>query len=309
MTTGFSELRGAGLIAVRGPDAIAFLHAQLTSEVVGLASSHTQYSGYCTPKGRLLATFLLWRMDDEIVLQLPESLRADIQAKLAKYLLRARVELVSATAAFRLFGVWGSAAADGLAGIVDAVPQRTHEVVSEENVRVARAPLDRFIVAAAAERAEDIRATLRSRMPEEPESAWLQREIEAGVPMVLAETQDRYVPQMLNFDLLGAVSYTKGCYPGQEVVARMHYLGRLKQRMYRVHVQTGLPPAPGDALFSPTFGPDQASGGILYAAPVGGGYDALAVIQTSIVRSEAVHWKSLDGSTVEVKPLPYTIPD
>ena len=108
MTNGFAELPGAGLIAVRGADATAFLHAQLTSDVVGLPSMRTQYSGYCTPKGRVLATFLLWRTDDEVTLQLPENLRAEVQAKLSRYVLRSRVELAAATESVRLFGVWGS---------------------------------------------------------------------------------------------------------------------------------------------------------------------------------------------------------
>jgi folate-binding protein YgfZ len=308
MTSGFSELRSAGLIAVRGPDAASFLHAQLTSDVAGLPALRTQYSGYCTPKGRVLATFLLWRTDDELTLQLPETLRADLQAKLSRYVLRSRVQVVSATGALRVYGLWGNEAPDVLRDIVGDIPASTHELVSAGGTRVARVPGGRFIVAAPAQKAEALRNALTTRLPEAPESVWCQLEIEAGIPLVVRETQDHYVPQMLNFDLIGAVSYTKGCYPGQEIVARMHYLGRLKQRMYRIHVPGPGVPAPGDALCSAAFG-DQASGGVLYAAPSGGGYDALAVVQTSSVQSGVLHWKSVDGPAVHLKPLPYAIPD
>jgi tRNA-modifying protein YgfZ len=309
MTNGFAELRSAGFIAVRGPDAAAFLHAQLTSDVAGLASLRSQYSGYCTPKGRVLATFLLWRTDDEITLQLPESLRAELQAKLSRYVLRSRVQLTRATDSLRLCGVWGSDAADVLRQIVGDVPASTHELISAESTRVARVPGDRFIIAAPADTAERVYAELRSHLPQAPESTWSRLEIEAGVPIVVRETQEQYAPQMLNFDLVGAVSYTKGCYPGQEIVARMHYLGRLKQRMYRIHVRGPDAPVPGDALYSTDFGADQASGGILYAAPSEEGHDALAVIQTSSAGSGTLHWKALDGPAVQLKPLPYPIPD
>jgi tRNA-modifying protein YgfZ len=309
MTSGFSELRGADLIAVRGEDAIAFLHAQLTSDVAALPPLQTQYSGYCTPKGRVRATFLLWHTHEELMLQLPESLRAELQTTLSRYVLRSRVQLSAATDALRLFGVWGGDAPDVLRQICGDVPGAAHEVVITEATRVARVPLDRFIVAATADRAEDVRAALRSRMAEEPEVAWSRHEIEAGIPVVLRESQDRYVPQMLNLDLVGAVSYTKGCYPGQEIVARMHYLGRLKERMYRIHVPGPGAPVVGDALYGGDFGPEQACGGVLCAAPSGDGYDALAVIQTSSARSGALHWKSLDGPAVQLKPLPYTVPD
>jgi tRNA-modifying protein YgfZ len=309
MSSGFSELRGAGLIAVRGEDAIAFLHAQLTSDVAALAPLQTQYSGYCTAKGRVRATFLLWRTHDEVTLQLPETLRAELQATLARYVLRSRVQLSPATDAVRLFGVWGSDAPDVLRRVLGNVPGAAHELLVSGAMRVARVPVDRFIVAVTADEAEPVRRALRSDMPEEPEVAWSRHEIEAGIPAVLRESQDRYVPQMLNFDLIGAVSYTKGCYPGQEIVARMHYLGRLKERMYRIHVPGPHAPVAGDALYSPDFGPEQASGSVLYAAPSDDGFDALAVIQTSSARSGALHWKALEGPAVQLESLPYPVPD
>src|SRR5689334_18839084 len=280
MTAVFSELRSAGLISVRGPDAQSFLHAQLTSDIAGLGASRTQWSGYCSPKGRLLATFLIWRQDDEFLLQLPESLRASIQSRLARYVLRARVTFARAES--RLYGVWGDDASAAIAKLAGAVPSETHQVVAMERLRVARLPVDRFIVVASFERAASVRATLLSQADEAPESVWSRLNVEAGVPIVLPETQEEYVPQMVNLDAIGGVSYTKGCYPGQEIVARTHYLGRLKQRAYRVHVAVTEPPLPGDPLYSPLFGPDQASGSVLYAAPSRDhGYDALPVLKTT----------------------------
>src|SRR6185295_18461386 len=109
------------------------------------------------------------------------------------------------------------------------------------------------------------------RTQERPADEWVRLDIEAGAPVITAENQEEFVPQMVNLDLIGGVSYSKGCYPGQEIVARMHYLGRLKQRMYRVHLPVTQRPMPGDPLYSPEFGPDQACGTIVNAAPAPGG--------------------------------------
>ena len=299
----FSELKDTALIAARGADAAAFLHAQLTSDIAGMSAPQTQYSGYCSPKGRLLATFLAWRCDDEFLLQLPESLRELVQAQLSKYVLRAHVQLARSTR--RLFGVWGDDAEAALASLARVLPGRDHEAVSAEDLYLARLPPRRYLIAVAQSDAERVRARLADVARAKSESAWAALDVAAGVPTITPETQERYVPQMVNLDLIGGVSYTKGCYPGQEIVARTRYLGRLKQRMYRVHVPA--PGArPGDALYSEAFGSEQACGALLNVAPLAGeGHDALAVIQTSA--ASAARWKSLDGPPVVLKELPYAL--
>jgi folate-binding protein YgfZ len=310
MAVTFSELGSAGLIAARGVDAAGFLHAQLTSDIAGLPAFQAQYSGYCSPKGRLLATFLVWRAEDEFLLQLPEALCASVLSRLAKYVLRAQVRLSEASSEYRLFGVAGSDAQSAVEALAGTAPLRMHEIVSSRGYRVTRLSASRFVVLAAAQDAAAARAALAARAEAKSESAWARLDIEAGIPAITPATQDEYVPQMVNLDLIGAVSYTKGCYPGQEIVARTHYLGRLKQRMYRIHAPTVTEPLPGDALYSPAFGENQASGAVLAAAPAEGtGYDALAVIQTSAVANGSITWKSPEGPAVELKPLPYSIPE
>ncbi len=309
MSASFFELGSTGLIAVRGADAVAFLQAQLTSDVASLPARHTQYSGYCSPKGRLLATFVLWRGDDEILLQLPETLCASIQARLAKYVLRAKVTLTQASGDYRAFGVAGAGAEKAVEPLVGQAPRDIHELVASGRHSVARISNSRFVLLAPAAEAAHARATLGRHATQQPESAWLRLEIEAGIPTITPPTQDEYVPQMVNLDLIGAVSYSKGCYPGQEIVARTHYLGRLKQRMYRIHAPTSAQPVAGDPLYSPAFGAEQASGAILLAAPAEeGGYEALAVIQTSAMGSGTITLGSPDGPAVEFKPVAYSMP-
>jgi tRNA-modifying protein YgfZ len=304
----FSELRGTALIAVGGSDAAAFLHAQLTSEIAGLPLMRTQYSGYCSPKGRLLATFVAWRTDDGILLELPAALREPIQARLSKYVLRAQVKLTDATPDYRVFGVWGSDAPAALRRITQTIPEALNEIATSDGAFVTRLSLERFMALVPAPRADAARAALALHAREQPERVWTRLEIENGIPVIVPQTQERFVPQMVNLDLIGGVSYTKGCYPGQEIVARTHYLGRLKQRMYRMHVPSAVAPVAGDALYSEAFGAEQASGTILNAAPAETGYEALAVIQTSAVAA-MLHWKSPDGPAVELKRLPYSVPE
>ena len=307
--TVFCELQSDGLIAATGADAVAFLQAQLTSDVAGMIAPQTQYSGYCSPKGRLLATCLIWRDHEEIVLQLPRTLREALHARLSKYVLRARVSLADATQTYRLFGVAGAKAQDAIASFSAPPPQATHEVVSIPGIRVTRLPVDRYMVLAHEEHADRVHTALAACTAQCPATDWVRTDIEAGIAIVTPLTQEEYVPQMVNLDLIGGVSYSKGCYPGQEIVARMHYLGRLKQRMYRIHIPVTQMPLPGDALYSHAFGPDQASGAIINAAPVqGAGCEALAVIQTVSAAQGSVHWKSLDGPALDFLPLPYKIP-
>ena len=307
-STFFCRLTALGLIAFRGEGAVSFLHAQLTSDVTALGTARTQYSGYCSPKGRLLATCLLWPREDAIVMALPAALRESIQTRLAKYVLRARVTISDATAQFSLFGLAGEHAAAAVASLCDGRQPVLHEIAVADGVDVTRLPTDRYVVLAPAERGAAVRQTLLRYAAERDESAWSALDVEAGIPVIPAGAQEEYVPQMVNLDLIGGVSYTKGCYPGQEIVARTHYLGKLKQRMYRVRVTADRLEA-GDALYSAAFGPDQASGAILYAgAGSARSRDALAVLQKSAVESGAIHLQSLDGPTVEILPLPYPIP-
>lgn len=304
MTTAkFCELERDGLISFSGADAGSFLQGQLTSDVATLTPPKTQYSGYCTPKGRLLATFLLWRLNDEILLQVPANLREAIQSRISRYILRAKVKAADATPRYVLFGVAGPGADAAISELAGA-PPALHDVTSTNALAVTRLPLDRYLLLVSAESAAATRRVLSAHAePQEP-AMWAALDIEAGVPVITPETQEQYVPQMVNMDLIGAVSYSKGCYPGQEIVARTHYLGRTKQRTYRVRLPAEVEAHVGDRLYSDEYGADQASGAILNVAA--GASDALAVIYTNSV-ARGVHHGSLDGPAIEVLPLPYSL--
>jgi folate-binding protein YgfZ len=304
----FAVLDHEALIGLEGADAVTFLHAQVTSDVTGLPSGRTQYSGYCSPKGRLLATFLIWKETGRLFIQLPRDMREALQSRLAKYVLRSKVKLTDATGAHVLFGVWGAGAAE-LMRTLGFLPEQPHEIVAIGDAAVTKLPMGRYLIRTSGAQADEIRAKLDCEAAVDSSAAWALLDIEAGVPVLTPATQDEYVPQMVNLDLIGGVSYSKGCYPGQEIVARTHYLGRLKQRTYRVRVESS-DARVGDPLYSAAFGADQASGAILNVIPSArGGADALAVLQTAAATSGVVHWRAADGPAIEFQTLPYSLPE
>ncbi|MEK6594589.1 MAG: folate-binding protein [Pseudomonadota bacterium] len=299
------SIRNAGLLVFSGDDAQSFLHAQLTSDVAGLALSKSQYSGYCTPKGRLLASFLLWRNESGYVLQLPAVLREPIQKRMSMYVLRSKVKVADASNEYARMGISGDGAAQALNGIAGNVPKMVHDVVHSGGMTMLKLPADRYEIVVLRTHEDRVRAALAAHAEAADAGRWDWLDIRAGIATILPATQEEFVPQMVNFDAIGAVSFNKGCYPGQEIVARMHFLGKLKQRMVLAHIANDVAPRPGDKLYSADFG-DQASGMIANAAPAtAGGHDVLAVIQTTSMNAQPVHLNSPDGPPLELLPLPY----
>ena len=304
--TAFCELSQFGLIRFSGEDAQGFLHNQLTCDVEALAPGRSTYGAYCTPKGRVLASFLLWRAEDSFFMQLPSSLREPIQKQLSRFILRAKVKAADATAEWAAAGVMGGGAEALVQRAAGETPQAVHEVAQTASAMTIRLSGDRFLLVAARDKAQAVLDALSSGADKSDPETWQQRIIRAGVPMILPATQEAFVPQMINLDLLGGVSYDKGCYPGQEIVARMHFRGTLKQRMYLAHMD-GEPPQPGDKVYSPAFG-EQACGTVVNAtrAPEGG-HDLLAVIQIGAAEGGNVHWQSPDGPALRLLTLPYSV--
>lgn len=288
------ELSQFGLIRFFGAESQSFLHNQLTCDVAALESGKNTYGSYCSPKGRVLATFLLWRTGDDYFMQLRSSLREPTQKQLSKFILRAKVKVADASPEWTLIGVAGKDAI--------ALVQRV-----ADGEMVIKLPGERYEIAVTRGKTQAILAAFDSDAEKVTPEYWDWLDIRAGVPVILPATQEAFVPQMVNLDLLDGVSLTKGCYPGQEIVARMHYRGTLKQRMYLANIAGADSPQPGDRLYSPDFG-EQACGTIVNAArsPTGGS-DVLAVIQIASAEKGEVHWKALTGPALRFMQLPYSV--
>jgi folate-binding protein YgfZ len=306
-TTVQCELPQFGLIHFSGADAQTFLHNQLTCDVAALASGQSTYGSYCTPKGRVLATYLLWHAGEDFFMQLPSVLREPIQKQLSKYILRAKVKAEDVTGTWTMLGIAGAEASKLVQRAVGNAPQGLHEVSHTRDAMVIRFPGERCEVVAVKDTAPAIRAALAQGTESKGPEYWDWLDIRAGVPVILPATQEAFVPQMLNLDLIGGVSLTKGCFPGQEIVARMHYRGTLKQRMYLANIAAADHPQPGDKLHSSDFG-EQACGTVVNAASSPeGGHDVLAVIQIASSEKGEVHWKAPGGPALKFMQLPYSV--
>lgn len=277
------------LLRFSGVDAQTFLHGQLTCDVAALQPGSSSYGGYCTPKGRLLATFLLWSAAGTYTMLLPSVLAEPIRKRLMMYVLRAKVKVEDITPDYACVGVHGRDAAQELG----SVPGSLHGVVERDGVTVIYLPVARYLT---------VMPRTQTNLTD-GNDAWSGLDIAAGIPFITPATQEEFVPQMVNLDLIGGLSYSKGCYPGQEIVARTHYLGKLKQRMYRASVVA--PAAPGDKLYCAELG-DQSAGMVVTVAPAADGrHEMLAVMQAAHAQSAPYHLGSLQGPLLELLPLPY----
>jgi hypothetical protein len=299
-----ADLSPNALIAVSGDDATAFLHGQLTNDVEALPVDSAHWTGWCTPKGRLLASFLLVRRSTGYLIVLPAEIAPSIQKRLSMYVLRSKVKLEDVSAQYARMGVAGPAAGETVARRFGKEVNSLRVVEAQDGSIAIALGLSRFLVLSPVETAHAMWETFAAAATPAGTDAWDWTSIHAGIPIVLAATQEAFVPQMANFDLIGAVSFKKGCYPGQEIVARMQYRGGLKRRMALAHMGGDVAPAPGESVYSESFG-DQAAGTIANAAPSpDGGFDALIVAQLESLDRGDLHWKSPQGPPLTILSRP-----
>jgi hypothetical protein len=302
-------LAEVGSIGVDGPDAAGFLHGQLSSDVNALAAGAWQWSSYNSPKGRMLASVLLARADapDRYRALLAGDLAAAIAKRLSMFVLRAKVKVNDASPGRMTIGVAGPRAADAVRSALGVVATSGQVTAFDHGFLVGLAD-GRIVVDVDRTRGESAIDALGAHATRVDSGIWRWTRVRAGVPLLTAATSDQFVPQALNWELLGGVSFQKGCYPGQEIVARTQYLGRLKERLFAFRLAADEPSA-GARLYAPSFG-DQACGTVIDASPhPEGGAALLAVAQRSAAEAETLHAGSLDGPPLERLPLPYAVPE
>ncbi len=284
-----------GLIEAQGEDAKSFLHSQLTSDVNHLADGKIQHSAWCTAKGRMQASFITWKAQETFHLALSADLQEAVQKRLQMFVLRSKVKLTSQTEQKILLGLAGAQAIEALADASLPCPSETMSIASEQGTTVLRMDDNRFIIVAEADAISPLWQKLGSKAIPAGLPAWRWLDIQAGFPLVTASTREEFVPQMADFEKIGGVSFHKGCYPGQEIVARTQYLGKVKRHLYRLRSEQVL--QAGEDLHSPD-NPDQTCGKIVSAAPSpAGGFEALAVVQSNYAGN--LHLGSLEGPLLQ----------
>ncbi|MDX2458442.1 MAG: folate-binding protein [Gammaproteobacteria bacterium] len=302
----FADLEYLGVIAVHGQDAGDFLQSQFSNDIGNLDEHSSQLNAYCTPKGRILGLTRVFRQGDTWYLRLPaDSMEAVIQ-RLRMFVMRADVTFEDVSEGFLRIGISGEAASEALSAT--DVPAEADQVTHNRDLTILRVPglRPRFeVFASSLDAARSLWDTLNVQGAPVGESAWRLLEIQAGLPNIFAATAELFVPQMTNLQLVNGVSFKKGCYPGQEIVARMQYLGTLKRRMYLGKIESDAIASPGDALF-PAGGNEQAIGRIVDAQPhPDGGQSALAVLQIASAEANDVYLDSATGPAFKLQALPY----
>ena len=301
------DLTHLGLIRLAGPDLRTFLQGQVTNDVRQVTPELAQLNSHCSPKGRMLGSFWIIQRGDDFYLQLPAERLEPLLKRLRMFVLRAQVQVEDASGELVRCGIAGDCTAD----LLPFVPAEPGQTITRDGITVLRLPGDRsrFEILAPPEQLTPVWQTMAANAVQTGSNFWTLMDIRAGVPSVYDETADAFVPQMTNLQLIGGVSFTKGCYTGQEVVARMQYLGTLKRRMYRVHVDSPQCPAPGMSLHSASSESGQGAGRIVSAAPAPeGGFEALAVIQISSAEADDLHLVDGDGPRLRLLDLPYAFP-
>jgi folate-binding protein YgfZ len=307
LTPSTATLNGAvklpdwGLIRAAGPDAASFLQGQLTQDVLSLAVGQARLAGFCSPKGRLLASFIVWRDGPESFnLACSADLLAVTLKRLNMFVMRAKCKLSDASGDMNLWGLVGSGAATALAATEQ---QPAWAVTLQGETLAVRLPdvgqVPRWLVAAPV--AHDF-----SPLPSLALADWQWLEVQSGLVRIVAATADAFVPQMVNFELVGGVNFKKGCYPGQEVVARSQYRGTLKRRA--ALLGSTVPLQAGQEVFH-SADPGQPAGTVaLSAGPVAGGYVALTELKLAALGGGSLHLGSADGATLVPMALPYPMP-
>jgi tRNA-modifying protein YgfZ len=286
-----------GVIRARGADAATFLQSQLTNDVTSLGADEIRLAGFCSAKGRLQASFFILKpADDELLLACSASLLPATLKRLSMFVMRSRCKLDDASAELALHGLVGVGAGG------DTPPWRWR--------RAGGGMLLRLPDVDGAARAMTTRPAAEPTGAVAPASsldAWKLLEVRSGVPLIEAVNVDQFVPQMLNFELIGGVDFRKGCYPGQEVVARSQYRGTIKRRMFLFECDAAA--HAGDEVFHDAD-TAQPAGRVVNAAPLPGGAGSAALVEVKLAAlgSGGLHLGAAGGALLRPVPLPYAVP-
>ena len=295
---GVAALPHLGVIRVRGEDAAGFLHSQLTQDFALLGADEARLTAFCSAKGRMLASFIGFRRGaDDILLVCGRDVLPSALKRLSMFVLRAKAKLTDASAEFALYGLAGETLKALLPAPRAPWGLDTVGVASVVQLYPADGQPRALWVAPAGEAPPP--------GPALDAALWQWGEVRGGIARVGTPIAEAFVPQMLNYESVGGVNFKKGCYPGQEVVARSQFRGTLKRRAFLAHADAEL--APGQEVFQ-AADPEQPAGLVAQAAPApGGGWDAIVSLQLAAVEAGDLHVASAAGPALQLLPLPYLL--
>lgn len=299
-----ASLDHLGCIRASGDDVQAFLQGQLSNDITLLQNKHVQISAYCNPKGRMLAQFLVIPDHSDYLLLLPRSILEPTLKRLRMFVLRSQVILHDESEKLTCLGLAGINLSQQNSLML---PAADYDLSQEGQSLIARlpGPVPRYLMVIPTSTAEEFWQTQSETLLATDQHVWHWLDIQAGQPSIQAQTVEEFVPQMVNLELINGVNFNKGCYPGQEIVARMHYLGKPKRRMHRFSVNQTPPPAPGTDIYVAN-GNGQSAGKVVLAEMSATGCDCLAVIQNDKQAAD-LRLGTADGPKLAMVSLPYSL--
>lgn len=306
-----ADCSNIGLLRFSGEDARSFLHNQLSNDVEGLQENESRLAAYCNPKGRTLAVVRLYSKADSIYMLLPREIIEGVAKRLRMFVLMSKVNIDDVSDELVIMGTAGEKTARDLSTQLGELPASAEGVLHSHGVTVLKLPQhdSRYLLIGEVTKLISVWKQLDSNAIAVSHSAWQLLDIRTGQPQVYAATTEAFVPQMLNMHAINGVSFKKGCYPGQEIVARMYYLGKLKRRMYLAHMEENHCPLPGEALFAGHSDSGQGAGQVVMASQaINGGCDMLVVCPVNIVDAGPIQLGSVEGPELQILPLPYEVP-
>ena len=306
------DLSPLGLIKVSGNDAENFLQSQFTNDISQVDNTRSQLTAYCNPKGRMLALFRIIKNEDSYLLQTPKALITDLIKKLKIYVFRADVQLQSVSEEFVQIGVSGPEALESLSLSTKTSDLEINATINADQALITRihGVQPRFHLIGSPVAMPSLWEKLSRTLTPVGYPCWKWLDITAGIPSVSPENVEELIPQMVNLDQLNGISFSKGCYPGQEIVARLRYLGKIKQRMFLASVSSNRQPTPGDPVLCTTDTQPEPRkvGRIISAAPnVNNGFDLLIVLNQDLAASKHLFLENAE-IPVTIRALPYTSP-
>jgi folate-binding protein YgfZ len=308
LSTYYAPLQLESLLHISGPDTLTFLQGQLTCDTRGLDESGARTGAYCTPQGRVVCDFLLGRLGEEhYALRLRRDIRATAAATLGKYIVFSKAELDAERDDWQVLGIWGEDSAATLAELFGAAPEAQLGDVRGDGFVLVQTDAEGtgFECYLDASARPDLLEVLDSRLQLSGEEDWRCRQIRSGIGRIEAATTGEFIPQMLNYDLTGHISFNKGCYTGQEVVARLHYRGKPKRRMYLATLASAGEATAGAPLYSQSGA--QGVGNVVNSAPDPEGNTLLLAVATADGAAAGLHLGASDGPLLDLLELPYSL--
>ena len=243
------DLNQLSVLSVSGDDALKFLQGQLTNDILMVTPTQSIYSGFCNPKGRLLAFFHIVKHLDSYLLFFPKSISENITKKLSMYVLRSNVKLNLDPDELMYFGLYKNSDGEQL-DLLNNLPKNEMGSINEESLTIIKLDSDGLRVMIVGDKKNCIGFIKNNsnKLEKQDFNDWTAHNVKAGIPNIFSETQETFIPQSINLDIIDAINFKKGCYTGQEIVARTHYLGKTKRRMYKASFHSESRPLYGDTL-------------------------------------------------------------